>query len=93
MRCQKAQMEIRRVAYLVSQGELSILTGRKTFLGKSVQPETQMSTDIQVCKLIPTSPDHLVFCLVGFVFPAKLPFQEITIQISFSHMAWQLRLH
>lgn len=61
MRGQKAQMEIRGVAHLVPQGELSTFTGRKIFLVKNVQPETQLSTDIQVCEPIPTNPAQLFF--------------------------------
>lgn len=63
---QKAQMEIRGVAHLVSQGELSIFTRSKIFLVKAVQPETQLSTDIQVCELIPTNPAQLFFFFSEF---------------------------
>lgn len=54
------------VAHLVYQGKLSIFLGKETFLVQNVQPETQLSTDVQVCQLIPTNPDPMVFLLVSF---------------------------
>lgn len=59
-------MEIKGVAPLVSQRELSIFMGQTTFLVTNVQPETQLCTDIKVCRLIPTNPDPVLGFLVSF---------------------------